>query len=126
NARVLPSAVERVEPTGERLALKAEREIRHIPTREREWQIDRLVGLVRVLAASEEGQRELAAVAAAYLREHKPETTVHEDAASAGPYDAARERAPERRDGGRGGGRSGGGGRGRGRGGRGRRGGGRR
>ena len=36
--------------------MKVEQEIRHIPTREREWQIDRLVGLVRSLAATDEGR----------------------------------------------------------------------
>jgi len=123
--RPLPTDEDIVERIRERLSVKVEQEIRNIPTREREWQIDRLVGLVRSLAASEEGQRELAAIAAAYLREHRPETTVT-DAPS---RDEAAERAPEpRREGGGGGGRSGGGGggRSRGRSGRGRRGGGRR
>jgi ATP-dependent RNA helicase DeaD len=120
--RKLPSDEDIVERIRERLSVKVEQEIRHIPTREREWQIDRLVGLVKTLAATDEGQRELAAIAAAYLREHRPETSVND-----GPSrDEAAERAPEpRREGGGGGGRSGGG-RGRGRGGRGRRGGGRR
>jgi ATP-dependent RNA helicase DeaD len=123
--RPLPTDEDIIERIRERLSVKVEQEIRHIPTREREWQIDRLVGLVRTLAASDEGQRELAAIAAAYLREHRPETTVTDGP----PRDEAAERAPEpRRDGGGGGGRSagGGGGRSRGRGGRGRRGGGRR
>ena len=113
----------------ERLQVKVEQEIRHLPTREREWQVDRLVpAWSKTLAASDEGQRELAAIAAAYLREHRPETTVNDDAAGA-TRDEASERAPERRDGfgggrgggggggrsgGGGGGRSGGGGRGRG------------
>jgi ATP-dependent RNA helicase DeaD len=121
--RKLPSDEQIVERIRERLSVKVEQEIRHIPTREREWQVDRLVGLVKTLAATDEGQRELAAIAAAYLREHRPETSVRDDAARA-PRDEASERAPERRDGGGGGGgRSGGGGRG-GRRGRGRRGGG--
>jgi ATP-dependent RNA helicase DeaD len=118
--RKLPSDEDIVERIRERLSVKVEQEIRHIPTREREWQIDRLVGLVKTLAATDEGQRELAAIAAAYLREHRPETSVN-DGPSAEP---AYERAPEpRREGG--GGRSGGG-RSGGRRGRGRRGGGRR
>ncbi len=123
--RPLPSDEDIVERIRERLSVKVEQEIRHIPTREREWQIDRLVGLVKSLAASDEGQRELAAIAAAYLREHRPQTTVTDDAAGA-PHDEASERAPERRDGGGGGGgRSGGGSRsGGGGGGRSRRGGG--
>jgi ATP-dependent RNA helicase DeaD len=123
--RKLPTDEQIVERIRERLSVKVEQEIRHIPSREREWQVDRLVGLVKTLAATDEGQRELAAIAAAYLREHRPETSVNDDAAGA-TRDEASERAPERRDGG-GGGRSGGGGGGRsGGGGRGRRGRGRR
>ncbi len=126
--RALPSDEDIVERIRERLSVKVEQEIRHIPTREREWQIDRLVGLVKTLAASDEGQRELAAIAAAYLREHRPQTSVSDDAAGASRDEAAA-RAPERRGGGGrsgGGARSGGGGGGRGRRGGGRRGGGRR
>ena len=119
--RPLPTDEQIVERIRERLSVKVEQEIRHIPTREREWQVDRLVGLVRTLAASDEGQRELAAIAAAYLREHRPETSVHDtprgdaDRTPRGP-------AAEARPGG-GGGRGGGG---RSRRSRGRRGGGRR
>jgi ATP-dependent RNA helicase DeaD len=117
--RKIPTDEQIVERIRERLSVKVEQEIRHIPTREREWQIDRLVGLVKTLAATDEGQRELAAIAAAYLREHRPETTVHD---GPGPESAPPSRAHEpRRDGG-----GGGGGRRRGRSSRGRRGGGRR
>jgi ATP-dependent RNA helicase DeaD len=118
--RPLPSDDDLLRRIRERLTVKVEQEIRHVPTREREWQIDRLMPLVRSLAATEEGQRELAAIAAAYLREHRPETTVTDVPVA---DSAPRERYPEpRRDGGGGGGRSGGGGRAR----RGRSGGGRR
>jgi hypothetical protein len=109
--------------------VKVEQEIRHVPTREREWQIDRLVGLVRSLASTDEGQRELAAIAAAYLREHRPQTTSPDsevEAVDAAANTAPRAREPRRDGGGGGGGRSGGGGRGGGGRGRGRRGGGRR
>jgi ATP-dependent RNA helicase DeaD len=118
--RPLPSDEDIVERIRERLTVKVEQEIRHIPTREREWQIDRLVGLVKTLAANDEGQRELAAIAAAYLREHRPQTTVSDDpAVDATANTAPRAREPRRDGGGSrgggGGGRSGGGGRGRGR-----------
>ena len=119
--RPLPTDEQIVERIRERLSVKVEQEIRHIPTREREWQVDRLVGLVRTLAATDEGQRELAAIAAAYLREHRPQTSVSDDASDPAAAAAPRPRSSGPRDGG-GGGRSGGGGRGR----RGRRGGGRR
>jgi len=120
--RPLPSDEDIVERIRERLTVKVEQEIRHIPSRERELQIDRLVGLVRTLAANDEGQRELAAIAAAYLREHRPQTTVSDDpVVDAAANTAPRAREP-RRDGG--GSRGGGGGRGGGGRGRGRRGGG--
>jgi ATP-dependent RNA helicase DeaD len=119
--RPLPTDEQIVERIRERLSVKVEQEIRHIPSREREWQVDRLVGLVKTLAASDEGQRELAAIAAAYLREHRPETTVHD-----GPPAEAAPAPREHRGEGRHGGAGGGGGGGRRRRGRGRRGGGRR
>jgi ATP-dependent RNA helicase DeaD len=117
--RELPTDDQLLERVRERLTVKVEQEIRHIPQRERAYQVDRLMPLVRSLAASEVGQRELAAIAAAYLREHRPETTVH-DAPEPEPARAPRPAAREGRPGG--GGRDGGRGRKR----RGRRGGGRR
>jgi hypothetical protein len=77
------------------------------------------------MASSEEGLKDLAAIAASYLKEHRPDTTVRDEAGGAAPEP---QRAPvqpeflERGHGGGGGGRSGGGGGG---GGRRRRGGGR-
>jgi hypothetical protein len=56
-----------------------EQEIRHIPQRERDWKVDRLIPVVEAMAANEEGRRELAAICASYLREHRPETTVHDE-----------------------------------------------
>jgi ATP-dependent RNA helicase DeaD len=117
--RELPGDDALLERTRERLTVKVEQEIRHIPERERVFQIDRLMPLVRSLAASEVGQRELAAIAAAYLRDHRPETTVH-DTPEEAPARPPRDSSPQRRSG-SGGGRSGGGRSG---GGRGRRGGG--
>jgi ATP-dependent RNA helicase DeaD len=85
----------------QRLAVKVEYEMRHIPEAERELQIDRLMPVVEGLVASAEGRRDLAAVCASYLREHRPETTVREgDAERSAPRPASSG----------GGGRSGGGG----------------
>jgi hypothetical protein len=91
----------------QRLAVKVEYEMRHIPEAERELQIDRLMPVVEGLVASAEGRRDLAAVCASYLREHRPETTVREadTERSAPPRPAA--------SGSAGGGGRGGGGRGR-------------
>src|SRR3990172_2348229 len=49
----------------QRLAVKVEYEMRHIPESERELQIDRLMPVVEALVASAEGRRDLAAVCAA-------------------------------------------------------------
>ncbi|HSD26866.1 MAG TPA: C-terminal helicase domain-containing protein, partial [Vicinamibacteria bacterium] len=90
----------------QRLAVKVEYEMRHIPESERELQIDRLMPVVEELVASAEGRRDLAAVCASYLREHRPETTVREvegerpgprPAAPQGPSDAGRRRRRRRR-----------------------------
>ncbi len=91
----------------QRLAVKVEYEMRHIPEAERELQIDRLMPVVEGLVASAEGRRDLAAVCASYLREHRPETTVR-------VADAARSAPPRPASSGSGGGGGrGGGGRGR-------------
>jgi len=127
--RKLPTDAQMLDRLRERLAVKVEQEMRAVPERERAWKIDRWVPVVASMAASDEGRRELAAICSAYLKEHRPQTTVSEAEIARGVSgDADAERAPQRRDGGgggrRGGGRrggGGGGGGGRGRGGRGRR-----
>ena len=55
-------------------------EIRHIAQRERAWKVDRLIPVVEAMAADEDGRRDLAAICASYLREHRPETTVQDEA----------------------------------------------
>ena len=62
--------------TRERLMVKVEQEMRATPKATIASQVDRLVPVVEDLAANAEGRRDLAAICAAYLREHKPETTV--------------------------------------------------
>jgi uncharacterized membrane protein YgcG len=109
---------------GDRLEVKIEHEIRHMSVRDRELKVDRLVPLIRKMASTEEGLKDLAAIAASYLKEHRPETTVVDDAkgdgASAGaPVARESDFLPRKESGYGGGGRSGGGGGGRRRGGRG-------
>jgi len=115
--RKIPSEADIVRRTGERLRIKIEHDLREMPEKERAWRVDRLLPIVEDLGTSAEGRRDLALLCAAYLQEHKPETTIAESEARK----AARERsaAPVRasdaeregEDGGRrGGGRSGGGG----------------
>jgi hypothetical protein len=47
-----------------------------MPERERRHRIERFVPVVDALAADEEGRRDLAAICAAYLAEHRPVTEV--------------------------------------------------
>jgi len=76
----------------ERLAVKIEQEVRAIPERERQSRIDRFVPVVEALGASDEGRRDLAAICAAYLSEHRPVTEP-----SLAPPAAGAEPAPEPR-----------------------------
>jgi len=114
--RKLPTDEMLLERIGERLEVKIEHETRHMSVRDREWKVDRLVPLIRKMASSEEGLKDLAGIAAMYLKEHRPETSVHDEAKSGGadaPASSAREPEflPREERGGfaGGGGRSGGG-----------------
>lgn len=98
----------------ERLQVKVEHEMRN-QAKEHEFQIERLIPIVEEMAETQQGRRDLAGVAAAYLAEHRPETTISEPA-FIGDGDDERERSGDggRRGGskrrGRSGGRSRGGG----------------
>jgi ATP-dependent RNA helicase DeaD len=102
--RRIPSEPEILARTRERLMVKVEQEMRAIPEAERAFTIDRLVPIVEEMAASRETLRDLAAVLAAYLREHRPERTVPADAepsrAARHPDDERAAARPEPRQGG--------------------------
>ena len=100
--RRLPTDAELLARLRERLSVKVEQEMRSVPERDRRWKIDRWMLVVDEMATSEEGRRELAAICAAYLREHRPQTSVTEVEA---PADAQAERAPAHAGGGGGRGR---------------------
>ena len=119
--RKLPTEAEIVERVRERLAVKAEQELRHHDERERRALLARFRPVVNALSRSDEGLAELAAICALFAREHRPETPVTDALGGGGggrASDPQAERAP-RRDGGGGGGSGPGGGRRGGRGGRG-------
>ncbi len=84
--RDLPSDQDLLARVRDRLAVKVEQEIRHIAQRERAWKVDRLIPVVEAMAADADGRRDLAAICASYLREHRPETTIQDE-----PEKAARE-----------------------------------
>ncbi len=129
--RKIPSEKDVRNRIAERLKVKVEHEMRALPKEVVADRIDRLIPVVETLADSQEGRHDLAGILAAYLAEHRPETTVTgTDAADEARGDEATassqiedDRPPRRKSGGGGRGRSGGGGGrgGRGGGGRGRR-----
>jgi ATP-dependent RNA helicase DeaD len=109
--RKIPTDEQIIDRLRERLLVKVEQEIRHLSPTDRTLRVDRLIPVVEAMAASEEGRRDLAGICGAYLREHRPETTVREpvkteDTAAETPPDPGRRR---RKTGGRGGGGQGGG-----------------
>jgi ATP-dependent RNA helicase DeaD len=119
--RKIPSEKDIRDRIAERLKVKVEHEMRALPADVVSDQIDRLIPVVETLADSHEGRRDLAGILAAYLAEHRPETTVTETKAAPRGDSASTNSSPSRgRGGSRGGGRGrsgGGGGRGRGSGG---------
>jgi ATP-dependent RNA helicase DeaD len=106
--RKLPSEEDILGRIRERLQVKVEHEMRAIPERERAFKVDRLIPMVEAMAASDEGRRDLAAICASYLREHRPETSV-DDAPGGAPRSAAPPPPPRYDEGGRGGSGAGGG-----------------
>jgi len=74
--RKLPSDAEVTARLGERISVKVEQEVRALADREQRAQIERFIPIVKSLAGTEDGVRDLAALCAFYLQEHRPETTV--------------------------------------------------
>jgi len=110
--RKIPTEKQMLARTRERLQVKVEHDIRHIPKSEQTYIVDRLIPVVEEMADSIAGRRDLAAVCAAYLKDHRPETTVDESAVEAGGSSATAEASrPPRRGGDRKGSRGRGGGR---------------
>jgi ATP-dependent RNA helicase DeaD len=81
--RKLPTEEDILARLRDRLAVKIEQEVRQLPERERKWYVDRFVPIVEALVATPDGRRDLAAICACYLQEHRPETTVTEVTAPA-------------------------------------------
>jgi ATP-dependent RNA helicase DeaD len=104
--RKVPTDAEIAERVRERLAVKAEQELRHLDDRERRTLLERFRPVVNALSRSDEGLAELATICALFLREHRSETPASPTAASVVDDDRPENRAP-RRDGGGGGGGAG-------------------
>jgi len=74
--RKLPTEVDILARLRKRLSVKVEHEIRSLPEQDRRAKIDRYIPMVEDLISTADGKRDLAALCAFYLQEHKPETTV--------------------------------------------------
>jgi ATP-dependent RNA helicase DeaD len=81
--RKAPTEQQVIRRTRERLTVKVEHEMRALSESELREKIDRLIPMVEDLVKTPEGRRDLAAVCAAYLHDHKPETTVTPSAPAA-------------------------------------------
>src|SRR4030095_3084955 len=96
--RKVPTDAEIAERVRDRLAVKAEQELRHLDDRERRALLERFRPVVNALSRSDEGLAELATICALFLREHRPETPA---SAPVDPTDDRPEhRAPPRGGGG--------------------------
>ncbi len=62
----------------ERLQVKVEHEMRHLEPSIVSFEVERLIPVVEKMAADHDGRRDLAGICAAYLAEHRPETTIEE------------------------------------------------
>ena len=92
--REVPKEEDIRERLRERLMVKIEQEVRALPEKEQRFLVQRFVPIVEELAANEDGRGDLAAICAAYMREHKPEVRVTETPPS-GSSEPVR-RPPER------------------------------
>ncbi len=108
--RTPPSENDMLTRIRERIQVKVEHEMRGLSPAQTDFEVNRLIPVVEAMATSHEGRRDLAGICAAYLSEHRPETTVPEEPnADAPPPERRRGSSDGRRNGsGRGGNRGGG------------------
>jgi ATP-dependent RNA helicase DeaD len=96
--RKLPTEIDILARLRKRLAVKVEHEIRSLPEQERRAKVDRYIPMVEDLISTPDGKRDLAALCAFYLQEHKPETTVTvgDEAVQPAPEEPPRKRPRSR------------------------------
>ncbi len=96
--RKLPTEIDILARLRKRLAVKVEHEIRSLPEQDRRAKIDRYIPMVEDLISTPDGKRDLAALCAFYLQEHKPETTVTvgDEAVQPAPEEPPRKRPRSR------------------------------
>jgi len=98
-----PTERDMLERIRERLQVKVEQEMRARPPAEVRYAVERLIPVIEEMAGSHDGRRDLAGICAAYLAEHRPETTISAEADSdattgaKGNTDSSDQSAPESR-----------------------------
>ncbi len=92
--REIPTEESMLEKLRSRLSVKVEQEVRSLPERDRKAMLERFIPIVEGLMRSPEGMRDIAAICAFYMQEHKPETTVPADSGDDTP--APESSTPER------------------------------
>jgi ATP-dependent RNA helicase DeaD len=96
--REIPTEESMLEKLRKRLSVKVEQEVRSMPDRDRKAMMERFIPITEGLMRSPEGMRDLAAICAFYMQEHKPETTVPADGETGNdaPDPAPEPQTPER------------------------------
>jgi ATP-dependent RNA helicase DeaD len=96
--RAIPTEASMLEKLRSRLSVKVEQEVRSMPERDQKAMMERFIPIAEGLMRTPEGMRDLAAICAFYMEEHKPETGVPADGGSDGdaPPPAADSEKPER------------------------------
>ncbi len=107
--RTAPTEKDMLNRIRERIQVKVEHEMRGLTPAQTDLEVNRLIPVVEEMATTFEGRKDLAGICAAYLAEHRPETTIPEDSSSEAPASEERRSPGGGRRGGRSGGRSGGG-----------------
>jgi ATP-dependent RNA helicase DeaD len=87
-----PSERDMLERIRERLQVKVEQEMRARPAAEVRYAVERLIPVIEEMAGTHDGRRDLAGICAAYLAEHRPETTITPDPTPAAGAEAKAER----------------------------------
>jgi ATP-dependent RNA helicase DeaD len=99
--RRVPAEEEIIERRRQRLMVKIEQEMRALPEKERRIEVDRFLPIVESMVGTPEGREDLAAICSAYIREHRPVTSVKvaERAAPRGDGPSRQTRGGEERGG---------------------------
>jgi ATP-dependent RNA helicase DeaD len=85
--RKVPTEAQLVQRTRERLQVKVEHEMRSVPAQQMAFKVEKFIPVIEAMAKDQLGRRDLAALCAAYLEEHKPQTTVDTPGGDSAPIE---------------------------------------